>query len=91
MDPLQQPRFFKDTLEAHQWDALPHPPYSPDIASSDYYLFWSMTHRLDEQRYTSYKEAKNWFNSRIASKKEKIFQGRIPMLPESWEKVIAID
>ncbi|UYV79052.1 hypothetical protein LAZ67_17000923, partial [Cordylochernes scorpioides] len=28
----------KETLEALQWDVLPHPPYSPDIAPSDYHI-----------------------------------------------------
>jgi len=23
-----------------EWDVLPHPPYSPDLASSNYYLFF---------------------------------------------------
>ena len=26
-------------LETIKWEVLPHPPYSPDIAPSDYYLF----------------------------------------------------
>ena len=49
----------KETLEALNWDVLPHPPYSPDIAPSDYHLFWSMAHGLAEQHFTSYEEAKN--------------------------------
>ncbi|UYV62812.1 SETMAR, partial [Cordylochernes scorpioides] len=44
----------KETLEALQWDVLPHPLYSPDIASSDYHMFRSMTHGLAEQHFTSY-------------------------------------
>ncbi|UYV82311.1 hypothetical protein LAZ67_21001679 [Cordylochernes scorpioides] len=28
----------KETLEALQWDVLPHPLYSPDIAPSDYHI-----------------------------------------------------
>ncbi|UYV78856.1 RUVBL1 [Cordylochernes scorpioides] len=50
----------KETLEALQWDVLPHPLYSPDIAPSDYHMFRSMTHGLAEQHFTSYEEAKNW-------------------------------
>ena len=30
-----------ETLEALNWDVLPHLPYSPDIAPSDYHLFRS--------------------------------------------------
>jgi len=29
----------KKYLETLKWDILPHPPYSPDIAPSDYWLF----------------------------------------------------
>ncbi|UYV78412.1 SETMAR [Cordylochernes scorpioides] len=64
----------KETLKPLQWDVLPHPPYSPDIAPSDYHMFRSMTHGLAEQHFTSYEEAKNWVDVWIASKDEEFFQ-----------------
>ncbi|UYV82194.1 hypothetical protein LAZ67_21001313 [Cordylochernes scorpioides] len=64
----------KETLEALQWDVLPHPLYSPDIAPSDYHMFRSMTYGLAEQHFTSYEEAKNWVNVWIASKDEEFFR-----------------
>ncbi|UYV68994.1 SETMAR [Cordylochernes scorpioides] len=79
----------KETLEALQWDVLPHPLYSPDIALSDYHMFRSMTHGLAEQHFTSYEEAKNWVNVWIASKDKEFFRQGIRMLPERWEKVNA--
>ncbi|UYV72731.1 SETMAR [Cordylochernes scorpioides] len=63
----------KETLEALQWDVLPHPLYSPDIAPSDYHMFRSITHGLAEQHFTFYEEAKNWVNVWIASKKTRNF------------------
>ncbi|UYV61469.1 hypothetical protein LAZ67_1004962, partial [Cordylochernes scorpioides] len=81
----------KETLEALQWDVLPHPLYSPDIAPSDYHMFRSMTHGLAEQHFTSYEEAKNWVNVWIASKDEEYFRHGVRMLPERWEKVVAKD
>jgi len=36
----------KTYLETLKWEVLPYPPYFPDIASSDYHLFRSMTHGL---------------------------------------------
>ncbi|UYV83664.1 hypothetical protein LAZ67_23001994 [Cordylochernes scorpioides] len=81
----------KETLEALQWDVLPHPLYSPDIAPSDYHMFRSMTHGLAEQHFTSYEEAKNWVNVWIASKDEEFFRHGIRRLPERWEKVVAKD
>jgi len=81
----------KNTLEALQWDVLPHPPYSPDIAPSDYHLFRSMAHGLAEENFTSYEEAKNWVDSWIALKDQKFFQRGIHMLPERWGKVVTND
>ncbi|EGI67225.1 Mariner Mos1 transposase [Acromyrmex echinatior] len=50
----------KTYMETLNWEVLPHPPYSPDIASFDYHLFRSMTHGLSEQHFTSYEDTKNW-------------------------------
>ena len=81
----------KTYLETLKWEVLPHPPYSPDIAPSDYYLFRSMTHGLAEQHFTSYEDTKKWVDSWIASKDVSFFRRGIQMLPERWEKVVASD
>lgn len=81
----------KTYLEGQNWEALPHPPYSPDIAPSDYHLFRGMTHGLAEQHFTSYEECKNWVSSWIASKDREFFERGIRLLPERWEKVVASD
>ncbi|EGI67894.1 Mariner Mos1 transposase, partial [Acromyrmex echinatior] len=71
----------KKYLETLKWDVLPHPPYSSDIAPSDYWLFhgcstiWQVTGSL----------LQNW----IASKDESFFRDGIRKLPERWEKVVA--
>ena len=36
-----------------QWEVLPHPPYSPDLAPSDFHLFRSMEHLLCNQKFKS--------------------------------------
>ena len=81
----------KETLEAPNWDFLHHPPYSPDIAPSDYHLFRSMAHGLAKQHFTFYKKAKDWVDSWITSKNEEFFKRSIRMLPDRWSKVVEID
>jgi hypothetical protein len=39
------------TLLKLKWDVLPHPPYSPDLAPSDYHLFGSMKRLLVGKRF----------------------------------------
>jgi len=38
------------------WDVLPHPPFSSDIASSDFYLFRSLQNSLIGKNFTSLKD-----------------------------------
>jgi len=33
------------------WDILPHPPYSPDLAASDYHLFCFFQNSLDGKNF----------------------------------------
>ncbi|KAG5325192.1 MOS1T transposase, partial [Pseudoatta argentina] len=81
----------KTYLETLKWEALPHPPYSPDIAPSDFHLFRSMAHGLADRRFHSYEEAQKWIDSWIASKDMSFFRRGIHVLPERWEKVVSSD
>ena len=81
----------KTYLETIKWEVLPHPPYSPDIAPSDYYLFRSMAHGLADQQFRSYEDIEKWLDSWIASKDEHFYRNGIRALPERWAKVVAND
>ncbi|KAG5308588.1 MOS1T transposase, partial [Pseudoatta argentina] len=81
----------KTYLETLKWDVLPHPPYSPDIAPSDFHLFRSMAHGLADRRFHSYEEAQKWIDSWIASKDMSFFRRGIHVLPERWEKAVSSD
>ena len=41
----------KKWLEDAGWEVLEHPPYSPDLAPSDYHLFRSMEHFLRGKKF----------------------------------------
>jgi hypothetical protein len=38
-------------IEAYGMEQAPHPPYSPDLAPSDFYLFGSLKDRLQGQHF----------------------------------------
>ena len=81
----------KNYLENSGWEVLPHPPYNPDLAPSDYHLFRSIQNVLTEIRFTSEQGIKNWLDSFLAAMPAQFFWDGIHKLLERWEKVIASD
>ena len=50
------------------WKVMPHPPYSPDPAPSDYHLFRSLQNHLNGKTFDSNETVKNDFIQFFASK-----------------------
>lgn len=70
------------------WDVVPHPPYSPDLAPSDYHLFRSLQNSLDGETFRSIEDIKNhlvWF---FDNKNKSFWEKGILSLPERWANVI---
>lgn len=81
----------KDCLKTLGWDILPHPPYSPDLAPSDYHLFASMGHSLADQHFANFEEVKIWVAEWFGSKEGQFYRRGIHTLPERWQKCINSD
>ena len=81
----------KTYLETLKWEVLLYPPYSSDIAPSDYYLFRSMAHGLADQQFHSSEDIEKWLDSWTASKDEHFYRNGIRALPEIWAKHVAND
>lgn len=67
---------------------LEHPPYSPDISPSDYYLFKHLSRYMRNKVYKTKDEVENAFLTFIASREEGFFERGIKKLPFRWEEVI---
>jgi hypothetical protein len=52
-------------LNSWRWEILPHPPYSPDLAPSDFHLFPKMKKHLTYKRFHS-NEVKKWLHAQDA-------------------------
>lgn len=70
------------------WEILPHPPYSPDIAPSDYHLFRLLKNFLDGNEYTNFEGVQMTVEDYLASKSEDFFSRGMDKLPEFWQIVL---
>lgn len=81
----------RDALKTLGWEVLPHPPYSPDLAPSDYHLFSSMGHALKNQHFKTAEDVQKWVDEWFCSKQREFFRRGIHKLPERWRKCVASD
>lgn len=70
------------------WDVLPHPPYSPDLAPSDYHLFRSLQNSLNGKTFSNDNDIESYLKCFFAEKDKKFYESGIKKLPERWKKVI---
>ena len=78
-------------LQDAGWDVLEHPPYSPDLAPSDYHLFRSMEHWLRGKTFDNEVELENSVINYFNSKDEDFYARGIDLLPEKWQEVVDVD
>jgi histone-lysine N-methyltransferase SETMAR len=81
-------RITQEKIKELGWEVLPHPPYSPDIAPSDYHLFRSLEHSLAGKKFQNVDEVKNHLESFFSSKKPEFFKRGIESLETRWQSVI---
>ena len=70
------------------WEVLPHPPYPPDLAPSDHYLFQSLQQQLWTKNFENYDELKTFLNTFLNSKSTSIYRNGIEMLVGKWQRVV---
>ena len=78
-----------DTIQKLKWNVLPHPPYSPDLAPSDYHLFGALQEHPGGKRFRNNEEViqnvQEWLHRQP---KDFVLSG-IRKLPDRWRKCIA--
>ena len=70
------------------WDVLPHPPYNPDLAPSDYFSFRSLQNSSNGKNFNNDDDIESYPIQFFANKNHKFYERGIMMLPERWQKVI---
>ena len=72
-------------------ELLPHPPYSPDHAPSDYYLFAHLKRMLQGKRFGSNKEAIAKTKAYFEAKDKSFYKKGIEMLEKRWNECITLE
>jgi hypothetical protein len=70
----------QQTIRQLEWEVLMHPPWSPDLAPSDYYL--------SDKHYQSYDELKSGLIAFFESKSASFYKCGIELLPARRAKVV---
>jgi GTP cyclohydrolase I len=73
------------------WEVLPHPPYSPDLTPSDYYLFSIVKNQIRGQLYETNEALQTAVRQCLRAAGTEFYRKRILKLPERWEKCVQRD
>jgi len=72
----------QNLITSFKWEQMDHPPYSPDLAPSDYHLFPHLKNFLGGQRFDDDHDLKDavqkWLTSQAATFYEEGKQKRVP-------------
>jgi histone-lysine N-methyltransferase SETMAR len=81
----------QETITKFQWTVLPHPPYSPDLAPSDYHLFSPLKNAIRGNKFEDDEDViskeKRWLRQRPAE----WYREGIQALTCRWRKAIDLE
>ncbi|CAD6197225.1 unnamed protein product [Caenorhabditis auriculariae] len=81
-------RSTKAKLETYGWHVLPHPPYSPDLAPSNHYLFSELQRALAGQKFDNEKQVRPWLTNWFKAQPATFWRQGIYTLPRQWQQTI---
>ena len=70
------------------WEVLPHPPYLPDLAPSDYHIFLDLRHHLRDRKFDNRSELETEISSFFESRPPQFWASGIKKLVDRWTYVV---
>ena len=78
-------------LHESHFELLPHPPYSPDLAPSNYWLFADLKRMLLKKRFRSNEEAISETEAYFEAKDKLFYKKGFKLLEKCWNQVITLE
>jgi transposase len=75
-------------LQKFNWEVFDHPPYSPDLAPSDYHLFTNMKKWLGSQRFDDDEELQSSVVEWLQSQEVEFYDCGIQKLVKRYDKCL---
>lgn len=78
-------------LEQLGYELVQHPPYSPDLAPSDYYLFPNLKRMLRGKRFYTNEQVESETNAYFEGLSKEYYETGIKMLEKRWSRCIELN
>jgi histone-lysine N-methyltransferase SETMAR len=75
-------------LQKEKWEVLQHPPYSPDLAPSDFYLFGPFKNFLSRKRFEDQNTLQKTVVQYFTSLGREHYHEGMSKLVKRWDKCI---
>ena len=86
--PSHTSAFARAKIHELRFELLDHLPYSPDLAPSDFFLFFQLKIALGGQRFSSNEEANTFVNDYFAEKKAEYYLDGLKRWEHRWDKCV---
>lgn len=87
--PAHASLLIRSYLAKHQTSVVPHPPYSPDLAPADFFLFPKLKTTLKGRRFQTIEEIQENAIQALRAITASAFQEAFQQWKKRWERCIA--
>ena len=77
-------------IQDFKLEVLPHPPYLPELAPSDFHLFWPLKDSLRVENFRQDEEVGEAERDRLAQQPKDLYRG-IYIWGEGWKRSVECD
>lgn len=77
-------------IDQLHWEVLPHPPYSPDLAPSDFHLFGPLKEHLGGQKFDTDDEVCQVVLQWLKDQPKEFYAAGMQKIVARWEKCVAV-